>query len=229
MGVAQFGRASVCGTEGCRFKSYFPPSIKLKFFFLKKTKIQKKKFKKHTHLIKQLVLFKKKNVCKNIWQNLFFYKKYLKKEFYSFNKIIIKKPIFICLRQKKPNTKATISCKNTLNTFSIGSVMKYFKMQQSKYLRRSFKGRKIFFNFLVNIFIKKYNLKNNNTCILNVVGVDYNTTAIKNISIKFFQKILWAYTIYNIKISFTKLKNKKIKSIKKRLKKKLILNLNKNT
>lgn len=148
-------------------------------------------------------------------------------ELQNFNKGVSKKPILVCIGQKKSNTKATLSYKNTLNTFSIGSVMKYFKIQQGKYLRRSFKGRKIFLNFLVKIFLKKYNLGENNTCVLNIVGIDYNTLINKNSFIKFFKNGIHRciYTIYNTKISFTKIKSKKIKSIKKRLKKKLILKL----
>jgi len=42
--------------------------------------------------------------------------------------------------------------------------------------------------------------------------------------LKLNQYGLLIYTLYNIKISFTKIKNKKIKAIKKRLKKKIALN-----
>ena len=86
-------------------------------------------------------------------------------------------------------------------------------MQQGKYLKTYLKGGG--FNFLVNIFIKKYNLKKNSICILNIIGIDYNTILIKGNLKKFFQKKIkiCIYTVYNIKISFTKIKTKKIKSI----------------
>ena len=135
----------------------------------------------------------------------------------------------ICISQKKHNMKCVFK-KNltTINTFSVGSVMKYFKIKQGKYIRRSGKGSKIFLNFLKNIFDKKYSIKSGMTGVfLNILGVDYNLLTLKK-NLKKFLKLnqynLLVYTLYNIKISFTKIKNKKIKAIKKRLKKKIALN-----
>jgi hypothetical protein len=106
--------------------------------------------------------------------------------------------------------------------------MKYFKIKQGKYIRRSIKGSKIFLNFLKNIFDKKYSIKSGMTGVfLNILGVDYTLLSLKK-NLKKFLKLnqygLLIYTLYNIKISFTKIKNKKIKAIKKRLKKKIALN-----
>ena len=53
------------------------------------------------------------------------------------------------LNQKKHNTKNTITIKKTINTFSIGSVIKYFNIKQGKSIRRNQKGVKIFLNFLI--------------------------------------------------------------------------------
>lgn len=132
----------------------------------------------------------------------------------------------INLSQKKFNQKGTISFQKTLNTFTIGSIIKYFKIRQGKYIRRSTKGLKIFLNFIKNIFLTKYLNQKTNMILINIVGVDYNIQLVKK-SIKQLLKHkqeFYIYTIYNIKVSFTKTKEKKIKSIKKRLKKKILKN-----
>lgn len=132
----------------------------------------------------------------------------------------------INLSQKKFNQKGTISLQKTLNTFTIGSIIKYFKIRQGKYIRRSIKGLKIFLNFIKNIFLTKYLNQKTNMILINIVGVDYNIQLVKK-SIKQLLKHrqeVYIYTIYNIKVSFTKTKEKKIKSIKKRLKKKILKN-----
>ena len=94
------------------------------------------------------------------------------------------------------------------------------------YIRRSTKGLKIFLNFLKNIFEKKYLNNKADYVVLNISGVDYNLITLKkNLKKILSQKVyLNVYLIYNIKISFTKTKDKKIKSIKKRLKKKILKN-----
>jgi hypothetical protein len=136
--------------------------------------------------------------------------------------------------QKLFNPKATITIKNNINvnTFSVGSIIKYFKIKQNKFIRRSLKGAKIFLNFLKSIFFKKYISKDNNVggisnCILFTInGFDYNLFFYKK-NLKNFlndSKVLNIYFLFNIKISFTKKKDKKVKSIKKRLKKKIMSN-----
>jgi len=129
---------------------------------------------------------------------------------------------YITISQKKFNPKSTIVVKSCLNTFSVGSIIKYFKIKQGKYIRRSSKGLKIFLNFTKNVVEKKYN----NGCVLfSVVGFNYNLMNLKK-QIKYFlnKSRTCVYFLFNIKISFTKTKNKKIKSIKKRLKKKILSN-----
>ena len=88
------------------------------------------------------------------------------KSIYQNNKIILKKGtelqllsknMYVFISQKTFSPKATISSTNCLNTFSIGSIIKYFKVKQGKYIRRSSKGVRVFLNFLKNIFEKKYN------------------------------------------------------------------------
>jgi len=202
-------------------------------FFLK-NKVQKKYFRKKYFLIKYFYLRNHLNCFYYI--NTLSYLKLLRDStiFFNrnFNNLILDKKnnlYIVCISQKKHNMKCVFK-KNltTINTFSVGSVMKYFKIKQGKYIRRSIKGSKIFLNFLKNIFDNKYSNKSNMAGIfLNILGVDYNLISLKK-NLKKFLKLskynLLIYTLYNIKVSFTKLKNKKIKAIKKRLKKKIALN-----
>jgi hypothetical protein len=135
--------------------------------------------------------------------------------------------IYININQKKYNTKNTISQKNTINTFSVGSVIKYFNLKQGKSSRRSIKGTKIFLNFLKNIFGKKYKMffKNNKT-IYTINSFDYNLLFLK----KFLKSLTIknTYTLIKLGISFTKKQNPKKKSIKKRIIKNILLNFIKN-
>jgi hypothetical protein len=138
----------------------------------------------------------------------------------------------ISLTQKFNNPKGVIFNKKNLNTFSVGSIIKYFKVKHSKCLRRSSRGLNIFINFLKNIFDKKYIVGDNSnnaglSClIVNICGFDYNLLLGRKNLRNFLKKNKFTkmYYIYNLKLSFTKKKSKKIKSIKKRLKKKIILN-----
>jgi len=202
------------------------------FFF--KNKVQKKYFRKKYFLIKYFYLRNHLNCFYYI--NTLSYLKLLRDStiFFNrnFNNLILDKKnnlYIVCISQKKHNMKCVFK-KNltTINTFSVGSVMKYFKIKQGKYIRRSIKGSKIFLNFLKNIFDNKYSNKSNMAGIfLNILGVDYNLISLKK-NLKKFLKLskynLLIYALYNIKVSFTKIKNKKIKAIKKRLKKKIALN-----
>ena len=227
------GRASVCGTEGYRFKSYHSPILLKKLLFSKT--IKKKLFKKKKHLLlipNNTNTYKLNKIIKINLKNLQCYKYQIKKN--TFKKIIKiqkynKNNTTINLSQIKFNQKGTISSEKILNTFSVGSILKYFKIKQCKYIRRSIKGLKIFLNFIKNIFVSKYLTIRTNLLILNVVGIDYNIKIIKNgLKNLVKNKNLYVYTIYNIKVSFTKTKDKKIKSIKKRLKKKILKNFLKN-
>jgi len=166
------------------------------------------------------------------------FKKYYK-SIYQNNKIILKKGtelqllsknMYVFISQKTFSPKATISSTNCLNTFSIGSIIKYFKVKQGKYIRRSSKGVRVFLNFLKNIFEKKYNnnfIKKN--IIFSVVGFDYSLMFLKKALKNFLGNNTngRSFFLFNLKISFTKLKTKKIKSIKKRLKKKILLSFSK--
>lgn len=197
--------------------------------FLKKFKIKKKFFKKNTFLLKNIKI--KNNAC---YFNNFFkvLKKIENKLFKEKNKntFNINNNLICCLSQKLYNTKGTIFIKKNLNTFSIGSIIRYFKIKQNKYIRRNLKGTKIFLNFFKNLILKKYFLKNFTNYIIRANGFDYNLYYYKNFYKNFYKNINSGdvYFIFNIKIPFTKTKDKKTKAIKKRLKKKIFLNFVKN-
>lgn len=202
-----------------------------------KKKIKKKQFRKKTHLL--VKVFQTPQTPTTVlsrvtYRNLNFYKKYLNE--LNINTTITKKrkilPTIVSISQKKFNPKCTIykDGKN-VNTFSVGSIVKYFKLKQSKYVRRSLKGLKVFLNFLKNL-LEKFYLKFNKGCIAFCLsGVDYNLVNLKkNIKTLIKHNCMGGLIfLVNIKVSFTKKRDKKIKAIKKRLKKKLILNFIKTT
>jgi hypothetical protein len=193
-----------------------------------KRKIKRKIFKKKTYILKNnLIKISKgfgliKYSFYKAYTNLNLFREVDTITSYCTNSILST----ITVSQKKYNHKATITSHKILSTFSIGSVIRYFKVNRSKYVRRSTKGVKIFLNFLKRIFFKRYFSKNIDYFLLNIVGVDYYIKTNKKIFRKFFLKsgTPTTFLMYNIKVSFTKLKEKKIKSIKKRLRKKIILN-----
>ena len=202
----------------------------------KKKKFKKKKFKKKIHLINNLQInnlnLQKLNITKyKIFKKNLFYRNYITyKKTPKVKTLITKNPTLVDISQKFFNPKCTVFIKNTLNTFSVGSIIKYFKVKQTKYIRRSLKGLKIFLNFLKNSTEKFYLKKNTKYLLISVSGVDYNLVNLKkNIKnlIKFNCGDL--FFLFNLKISFTKKKDKKIKAIKKRLRKKIISNFIKNT
>lgn len=215
---------SICGIEGCRFESYYPPFLK-KVTFFNKNKIKKKNFKKNPTLIKKisrvncgLILYK----CLSIYSNYIKHLQTIKTE-----NVSVCQNTTICISQKLYNPKATIVINKNLNTFSVGSIIKYFKIKQGKFVRRSLKGLKVFINFLKNIFLKKYaplQGSSKNCMILNIIGFDYNLLSVKTNLKNFFKDCEYKqlYFLFNIKISFTKVRGKRVKSIKKRLKKKIL-------
>lgn len=133
------------------------------------------------------------------------------------------------------NTKVTLtSLESTRNTFSVGTILKYMKVKQSKYIRRSIKGTKIFLSFVVNFLQKRFGVKGvlipKLFFILN--GFDFNINSVKKSFKNVFKGVKLnsgLFFLTNMKISFTKQKCKKVKSIKKRLKKKILLSFLKST
>ncbi len=200
--------------------------------FFQQKKIKKKFFKKKHHFI-ELIIFVKtlqnsgvlKNIFNyNIYKNILIKKQNLKNKIYTYKGNM---PVNITLTQKNHNPKAVIICNNkNVNTFSVGSVVQYFKVKQGKYIRRSSRGLKIFLNFVKNIFYKKYLPKKIGCLVFSIGGFDYNLISCKK-NIKYFlQKGFFnqVYFLHNLKLSFTKKKDKRIKSIKKRLRKKILKN-----
>ena len=203
--------------------------------YWKKKRIKRRKFKKKTHLISNINLIKiKSNLTRRVYKNINFYKKYTTNQ-NTVKKIQVNKqtPVVVTISQKKFNPKCTLYSKKIINTFSVGSIIKYFKVKQAKYIRRSLKGLKIFLNFLKNILEKIYLKQNKNKHILfNITGVDYNLVFLKKKIKTLITKkhnINNLFFLINLRISFSKKKEKKIKAIKKRLKKKIISGFIKNT
>ena len=211
--------------------------------FFQKNKIKKRFFKKKHHLISQTPthIESVNNNNQVLIKNLLYNNASISyKNISTYNKTTTHYTInqnqptntIIALTQKFNNPKGVIFNKKNLNTFSVGSIIKYFKVKHNKCLRRSSRGLNIFINFLKNIFDKKYIISSdiNNvglSClIINICGFDYNLILGRKNLRNFFRKNTFTkmYYIYNLKLSFTKKKSKKIKSIKKRLKKKIILN-----
>ena len=209
-----------------------------KTIFIKIKKIKKKGFKKNVFLIKTINKIKNfRGVHTSFFYIVDIFKKYYKYNYnnmFDYNKKgnlpFFSKNIFISISQKKFSPKAAISSSACLNTFSIGSIIKYFKVKQGKYIRRSSKGVRVFLNFLKNIFGKKYNnTKSNKNIIFSIIGFDYSLMFLKKTLKSFLKKNMngKSFFLFNLKISFTKLKGKKIKSIKKRLRKKILLSFSK--
>lgn len=215
------GRALVCGAKGYRFKSYYPPLLDIIRFF-RKTKFKKKKYKSNYILYRYTSSFSINTTT--IYKNIMNYKQF-KTHTHSIVLLENYTPAYVSVNQKIYNPKAVINIKKNLNTFSVGSIIKYFKVKQAKHTRRSYKGVKVFLNFLKKIFEKKYYNNSINTILFTITGIDYNMLFLKR-DMKYFLKnnvFINVFFLCNIKISFTKQKNKKIKSIKKRLKKKILL------
>jgi hypothetical protein len=197
-------------------------------FPILKRRIKKKSFKKKGYLLNEV--FMKININELNLSKFKLYKFYTFMQIMTVNELLsVSKELTlftVTVSQKKYNHKATVALRKTLSTFSVGSVIRYFKVKCSKYVRRSTKGVKIFLNFLKRIFDIKYSHKIVDFFLLSIIGIDYHI----NTNRKFFRKFLKEnstyviYILYNLKISFTKLKDKKIKSIKKRLRKKILLN-----
>ena len=135
----------------------------------------------------------------------------------------------LTVTQKTSNLKATISTNGSnVSTFTIGTLLKHFKVKQGKFLRRSVKGTKLFLNSLKNVLQKKYKVIGTTLFIIKVSGFNYNLMSSKR---SIFSTLTSANNnnsdflfLFGIKLSFTKQKEKRRKSIKKRLKKKILLN-----
>jgi len=205
--------------------------MNITFFKIHKNIIKNKNFKKFKESI-----FKKNLQTKKRKTNLL-------KIYIKYRNTIIKKienfenssQLVLCLSQKTHNPKISFFRKKVLNTFSVGSILNYFKIKQGKYVRRSIKGTKVFLNLIGSILKKKYLLGNKGKhlqLLINIAGFNYNYIFLKKSLHTLFKqtttKNINYFLILNLKINFNKKKQKKIKSIKKRLKKKMISSFLKN-
>lgn len=135
----------------------------------------------------------------------------------------------LTVTQKTSNLKATVSTNSrNISTFTVGTLLKHFKVKQGKFLRRSVKGTKLFLNSLKSILQKKYRASNNTLLLVKISGFNYNLMSAKR---NVYNALTSANNdnnsfifLFAVKLSFTKQKEKKKKSIKKRLKKKILLN-----
>jgi hypothetical protein len=134
----------------------------------------------------------------------------------------------LTVTQKTSNLKATISTNGSnVSTFTVGTLLRHFKIKQGKFLRRSVKGTKLFLNSLKNVLQKKYKMIGTTLFVIKVSGFNYNLMSSKR---SIFSTLTSANNnsdllfLFGIKLSFTKQKEKRRKSIKKRLKKKILLN-----
>jgi len=127
----------------------------------------------------------------------------------------------LIITQKKHNPKAAFFKLKTTFTLSLGVCLKYLKIPTIKAFRRDFKYFKFFLNLLNVTFFKK----KKKTIVFNLNGFDYNLLCLqKTITTMFLKTGLKLFFLFSIKIPFCKTKGKKVKSIKKRIKKKILLN-----
>jgi hypothetical protein len=195
--------------------------------FFKKKKVKKKVFKKNTFLLKNLNFESYLKIGLKLPIKLFYKYKY---DLCNLSKSVrgVVDNSVLNINQKCNNTKASVTLKKKLATFSTGIIIKYFKVKQGKYIRKSLKGVKIFLNFLKAYFLKKSLILSKDNCnnlFIQVDGFDFNLNSLKKVLKSFVTaNVTNVYFMVNLKVSFSKVKGKKIKSIKKRLKKKMLLN-----
>ena len=147
---------------------------------------------------------------------------FLKKNDYSIihQKTLLNTMSLIAITQKKHNPKAAFVKLKTSFTISLGVCLKYLKTNATKALRRDFKHTKYFLNLLKILFFKE----RRDLIVFSLRGFDYNLLCLRKLLSTFFLKEgLKLFFLFTIKIPFCKTKDKKVKSIKKRLKKKILL------
>ena len=195
---------SICDIESYRFKSYYLP-IKIKNIF---------KYKKLKNLKINLS-------CVFITKSLITY------NFGVFSKNKKLNPLYIGFENLNcPQLNYYLFYKNKITSFSgftkfsswsIGMVLTILNYTKSKFMRRSGKGYKILINFL-----KVPKLDNRIIFLFKNINNRFFFLKKKIFKKFFFYKIY--YFLINLGFAFCKIYGKKIKAIKKRLKKKLILN-----
>lgn len=207
------------------------------YYFLKKHKIRRRLFKKKKFLFlffnfwrlffnKKLKVIKRWDIYKNY--NIFKYCN-INPNLKQKNIVENKNNFILQILHKKRTAKGTLFLNKTITTLSIGSVLKYLKLFFRKKMRRSVSSLNVFLNYLKKVFLKKLSLNNITNILLNIKGFDNKLFTLRK---KIFSNILdnkiiddfFIFFFLNLKLSFCKKKDKKIKSIKKRLKKKILIN-----
>jgi hypothetical protein len=136
-------------------------------------------------------------------------------------KEILNTPSLVSITQKKHNPKAAFFKLKTTFTISLGVCLKYLKIHTMKAFRREFKYMKYFLNLVKVMFYKE----KRNIIVFSLNGLDYNLLCLKKMISNLFLRFgLKLFFLCSVKIPFCKVKTKKVKSIKKRLKKKILLN-----
>ena len=207
------------------------------YYFLKKHKIRRRLFKKKKFLFlffnfwrlffnKKLKVIKRWDIYKNY--NIFKYCN-INPNLKQKNIVENKNNFILQILHKKKTAKGTLFLNKTITTLSIGSVLNYLKIFFRKKMRRSVSSLNVFINYLKKVFLKKLSLNNITNILLNIKGFDNKLFTLRK---KIFSNILdnkiiddfFIFFFLNLKLSFCKKKDKKIKSIKKRLKKKILIN-----
>ena len=218
---------SACDVESYRFKSYYPPttynkldryknfkSIKIQLFiFYKKQPYFFYKFFNASFLKKNLKIF---------FKNTFiFFDIQEKTSLHLLLTYVDNKKIFLFLSFYR--NKAIASTQQMSNTLSIGMILVSLNMFKSKFLRRTPKGHRILLNFLnfpKSIFNKR--LKIASALVIFFKNVNNRFFFLKKKILKIFFKYDVSFFLINVGIPFSNFFGKKKKSIKKRLKKKIV-------
>ena len=138
--------------------------------------------------------------------------------------------IFVNISQKKHTCKSNITYKKLIHTSTVDTIMRYLAIKKYKYLRRSLKGFKIFLNLVKTLFLKKFLFRKNVNLIIFMDGFSFKLNFLKKKINSYFDTITPSkkfFFLLNLRLSFSKTKEKKVKSIKKRIKKKILLNFQK--
>jgi len=130
---------------------------------------------------------------------------------------------------KNKTAKAVLSFYKIIMTLSIGSVLNFLKLRIKKSLRRSLSGLNVFLNYLKKVFFKNFFFEKVKNILFSISGFDNRLLMLRkriysNILKKDDISSFFIFFILNLKVDFCKKKNKKIKSIKKRLRKKILIN-----
>lgn len=150
-----------------------------------------------------------------------------KESFFLKTTMLKRKNLFVNFTQKRFSCNNNITYQKLLYTYTIGVILRYLRIVRFKHLRKDLKGFKLFFNLIKNIFIKKFLKKKNINYIIHYNSFGYNTNYILKELVSLLngnnlQRRI--FLILTLRLSFNKKREKRIRSIKKRIKKKILSN-----